>query len=117
LNREQEVNFLDDLASIEQERSSSDNFSRLLLTSKENRFFFQVLLWQGQGLSDFKRFNGEFMEEALRRTPNSLALAASAWDEFTNEFFLSQGHPIPEWSVKSRIQEALGSWNLSGFND
>jgi hypothetical protein len=116
LNPSQGEYFRQELARFEQERSSSDTLSQLYLKSTENRFLYQVLLWKGQRLPDFQEFHSEFMEEALERTLDNLALAASVWEQFSNDFFRKQGRPIPDWPMYVEIQKDLGIYGTSQYH-
>ena len=116
MNSAQKDLFHEELRRIEQEISSSDTLYRLLLRSKENLFIYHVLLWQHVGLAGLLKFDREFLEKALERTPESLVLAASEWDRFSNEYFRKKGHLVPDWPLYLEIQEELGIYNVTSVS-
>jgi hypothetical protein len=99
--------FLKDLAQIEEKRSGSNILSSLYNNSDENVFVERVLFWLvSNGLLEL--VHPEYMEEALKKTPETLALAASEWEKFSNIYFRKLGRPVPDWPVFEEIQEGLG---------
>ena len=99
--------FLQELRRIELERSSSTEWSQMFLHSKENVFLFYVLR-RGLDFITLRQNHPTFFEEALLRNSTTLALAASEWNAFAEDNFLSKGLPIPRCPLYVEIQEGLG---------
>jgi hypothetical protein len=99
--------FLKEFARIEEERSKSNNLSSLYNNSDKNVFVERILFWLvSNGLLEL--VHPEYMAEALKKTPETLAAAASEWDRFSNTYYRDLGRPVPDWPVFEEIQEGLG---------
>jgi hypothetical protein len=48
------------------------------------------------------------LAETLQGSSETIAMATSEWDEFSNFFYISRGYPIPGLPLYEEIQEALG---------
>jgi hypothetical protein len=107
--------FRDELCRIEREKSGSMEWSQMFLQSRENTFLNDILNW-GDSLPDLQRKYPELLAEALHRTSGTLALAASEWKSFTDEYFIDRNHTVPNWPRYVEIQEALGIYGPSQFD-
>lgn len=99
--------FLKEFARIEEERSKSNTLSSLYNNSDKNVFVERILFWLvSNGLLEL--VHPEYMAEALKKTPETLAAAASEWEKFSNTYYRDLGRPVPDWRVFEEIQEGLG---------
>jgi hypothetical protein len=57
----------------------------------------------------------DLLAEALHRNPETLALAASEWKSFVDEYFPEGNYTVPDRSQYVEIQEALGIYGRSKF--
>jgi hypothetical protein len=104
--------FNSELTRVELERSSSTNLSQMYLHSEENLFLSEIL---------FRRVDFRFLRwrhpllllEALRRSPETIAMAALLWAEFSNLFYIGRGRPVPDLPQYVEIQEGLGIYGRS----
>jgi hypothetical protein len=104
--------FRQELNRMEWERSSSTQWSQMFQHSKENTFLFHILRL-AHGLPALQEDYPEFLAEALRRSPETLALAESEWKAFSYEFYTDVGLPMPDNPQYVEIQEALGLYGRS----
>lgn len=101
--------FLRELARIENERSGLNKLSTMYDNSDENQFIERVLFWlMCRDLEVLDILFPEYMAEALQRTPETLALAKSEWERFSNAYYREMDRPVPDWPVYVEIQEGLG---------
>jgi hypothetical protein len=107
LNKENFEFFQTELNRIEQQTSSSSNFSGMLLHSREHMFLQEILVHH-QGISFLKSRYPDILSEALERSPKNMAIAASLWAEYSNTFYISRGRPVPDIPLYVEIQEGLG---------
>jgi len=115
LDRNQVELFHQDLGRIEQERSSSTEWSRMFLHSTENQFLIDILRPQME--YTFAGLGWKYPEifaEALERSPEALESAAAEWKSFT-DLFTSQGLRVPEFPQYIEIKEALGIYGRSSL--
>ena len=101
-----------ELRRIEQEKSSSTEWSQMFLQSKENKFLYDILNW-GCSLPFLQQKYPELLAEALRRTPDTLTLAAFEWKTFADAYFIRRNHSVPDLPLYVEIQEALGIYGRS----
>lgn len=114
LNSNQTQLFQSELSRIEQEKLSSSTWSRMFLHSRENRFLFDILRPRvGETFTDWRRRYPDLLEEALYRSSESLALAASEWKSFTDQFF--RDRPVLDNPQFVEIQEGLGLYGRCAF--
>lgn len=106
--------FRQELSRIEWEKSSSTQWSRMFLHSRENTFLFDMLRL-GHGLTILRKDYPDILADALYRSSETLALAESEWMKFADEFFTSRGFQVPEYPQYVEIQEALGLYGRSRF--
>jgi hypothetical protein len=95
-----------ELSRIEQQTSSSTNFSQMFLHSRENMFLCEILL-QTVDFRFLKRRHPQLLSEALEHSPENIATAASLWTEFA-EFYSSLDESVPDLPLYVEIQESLG---------
>jgi hypothetical protein len=57
----------------------------------------------------------EILSEALYRFPETLKLTAAEWKAFTDEYFISDGYPVPDWPHYVEIREELELHERSSF--
>jgi hypothetical protein len=107
LNKENVQFFQTELSRIEQQTASSSNISHMLLHSKEHMFLQEILL-HPQDFQFLKLRHPELLSEALDRSSENMAMAASLWVEFSNMFYTSQGHAVPDLPLYVEIKEGLG---------
>jgi hypothetical protein len=107
LNKDNDQYFQTELTRIEQERSSSSEFSHMLLHSREHMFLREIL-FHGAKLDFLSLKYPELLSEALERSSENLALAASLWTEFSHTFFTSRDCGVPDLPLYVEIQEGLG---------
>jgi len=107
LNKDNDQYFQTELIRLEQERSSSSEFSHMLLHSREHMFLREIL-FHGAKLDFLSLRYPELISEALERSSEDLALAASLWTEFSQTFFTSRGCGVPDLPLYVEIQEGLG---------
>ena len=106
LNEENVQFFQTELIRIERQTSSSRKLSPMLLYSHEHMFLREILLH----CVDFRFLKLRYPElllEALERSPENIAMAASLWAEFSNTFYTSRGLPVPDLPLYVEIQEGL----------
>ena len=96
-----------ELIRIERQTSSSRKLSPILLYSHEHMFLREILL-HCVDFQFLKLRYPELLSEALERSPENIAMAASLWVEFSNTFYISQGLPVPDLPLYVEIQEGLG---------
>ena len=106
--------FKQELSRIEQERSSSTEWSQMFVHSKENLLLFDILRL-GNGFRELRKNHADLLVEVLHRSTEKLALAATEWKAFTHEFYIDQGLPVPDYPQFVEIQEALGLYGQSQF--
>lgn len=99
--------FRSELSRLEQEKSSSTDWSQMFLRSRENAFLFDILR-VGRDFIRLREKYPELLAEAVLRTPARLDLAAVEWKSFAEENYLNKGLPIPDYPRYIQIQEALG---------
>jgi hypothetical protein len=104
--------FQQELRRIEQEKSSSTEWSQMFLHSRENRFLLDILR-MGRNFLELKETYPDLLAKALHRSPENLALAASEWRAFTTEYYLDKNLTIPDYPDYVEIQEALGIFGRS----
>ena len=104
---EQAEYFQEELTRIEYERSGLNEISQQFLLSSENVVLSEFLT-RAISLPGLHQDYPRVLREALRRTPETVALAASEWKAFSVEHYLRKGLPIPEWPKYIEIQESLG---------
>jgi hypothetical protein len=114
LDNNQAQLFQDELCRIEREKSGSTKICQMFLQSRENMFLNDILNW-GESLPYLQQKYPELLAEALHRTPGTLALAASEWKSFMNEYFMDRNRKVPDWPRYVEIQEALGIYGQSQF--
>jgi hypothetical protein len=83
----------------------------MILNSRENMFLYDILMGDRFLVLQWKY--PELLTEALHRSSKTLESAASEWETFSNEFFISKGRPVPNSSQYVEIQEALGIYGES----
>jgi len=66
-------------------------------------------------LACLRRKYPEILSEALYRSPETLKLAASEWNAFTDEYFISQSCLVPDWPQYVEIREELELYKLPPF--
>jgi hypothetical protein len=116
LDSNQDLLFQSELRRIEHEKSSSNEWSRMFLQSKENAFIYNLVRPRtGCTFAMLQKRYPEFMREGLQRSPEALKLAASEWNYFVEDVFGSRGIPVPNWSQYVEIQEGLGIYGRSEF--
>ena len=101
--------FQQKLTCIEREGSSSTKLSQMFLHSKENSFLVDILRF-GHSFKTLRKNHPELLTEALQRSPENLAGAASEWRAFVDEFYGNQGIPVSDYPQYVEIQEALGMY-------
>ena len=99
--------FQQELRCLEQEKSSSTEWSQMFLHSRENRFLFDILR-MGRSFLELGEIYPDLLIQALRRFSENLRLAASEWRAFSAESYLDKNLTIPEYPDYVEIQEALG---------
>ena len=104
--------FKQELSRIEQERSSSTEWSQMFVHSKENLLLFDILRL-GKGFRGLQKDHGDLLVEILHRSTQKLALAATEWKAFAHEFYIDQGLSVPDYPQFVEIQEALGLYGQS----
>lgn len=107
LASDQDMHFRKELRRIEQERSNSSWLSRLFMDSEENRFLSDILT-RGRSFRNIQEHHPRILQEAIGRTPQTIAMAAAEWNAFAKEFYTGQGLPVPDWPQYIEIQESLG---------
>jgi hypothetical protein len=108
--------FQSELSRLEQESFSSTEWSQMFIHSKENQFLFFLLRPRtGMTFAYLRQEYPEILSEALHRSPETLGLAASEWKAFKNNYFVSRGRPVPDWTQYVEIEEALALHELSLF--
>lgn len=70
--------------------------------------FLREILFHGANLDFLNRRYPELLLEALERSSENLALAASLWTEFSHTFFTSRDRGVPDLPLYVEIQEGLG---------
>ena len=113
LNSTQAQLFQDELTRIEQEKSSSSEWSQMFLHSRENMFLHDIL--KGEGFPVFQQKYPELLMEALHRSAETLTLAASEWKAFVEDFFRDKGRAVPDSPLYVEIQEGIGIYGGSSF--
>lgn len=96
-----------------EQNASFTEWSEMFLDSKENQFLGQILRPRKRNFGDLRWQHGRLLAEALRRTPEALELAASAWKVFVSDYF--RDRPVPDWPQYVEIQEGLGLYGRSPF--
>jgi hypothetical protein len=104
---EQAEYFQEELTRIEYERSGLNEISQQFLLSSENVVLSEFLT-RAISLPGLHQDHPRVLREALRRTPETVALAAAEWKAFSEEHYLRKGLSIPEWPQYIEIQESLG---------
>ena len=107
LNKENVQFFQTELIRIEQQTSPSSNLSHMLLHSREHMFLREILL-HCVDFQFLKLRHPELLSEALERSSENMAVAASLWAEFSNMFYTSRGLSVPDLPLYVEIQEGLG---------
>jgi hypothetical protein len=111
LNETQDELFRTELLRIEQNRSSSDQFSILHQESKRHLFLddlHYIHNWTPEAINDHLLLFPDLVKEALNRSPVRLARAAVEWNSFANQFYTMRGRPVPDWPMYVQIQEDFG---------
>jgi hypothetical protein len=114
LHNNQTQLFRDALCRIERENSGVTKWSETFLKSRENVFLNDILIWK-RTLPYLQQMHPELLEEALHRTPERLALAASEWKLFVDKYFIAWNQTVPDWPLYVEIQETLGIYGQSSF--
>jgi hypothetical protein len=104
---DQALGFEQELARIEEERSGSNELSQLFRDSEENQVL-SAFLTRARSLPNLQLEHPKVINEALRRTPETLVMAAAEWKTFSDEFYGNQGLTLPDWPQYLEIQESLG---------
>jgi hypothetical protein len=104
--------FQQELRRIEQEKSSSTEWSQMFRHSKENHFMTAILRW-GYELPRLQQVYPDLLAKALKRSPERIAAAVSEWKAFTDELYLSKGRPVPDYPEYVEIQEAIEKYKRS----
>jgi hypothetical protein len=112
LDNDNDQFFHSELTRIEQQMSSSTKLSQMFMHSRENLFLSEIL-FQSVDFRFLRWRHPQLLSEALQRSPEAMAMAAVHWAEFSNLFYISQGHPIPDLPQYVEIQEALGIYGRS----
>jgi hypothetical protein len=99
--------FQTELTRIERQKSSSTKLSQMFLHSREHMFLYEILS-QNVDFRFLRWRHSQLLVEALQRSSETIAMAASEWDEFCNFFYISRGYPVPDLLLYVEIQEALG---------
>ena len=107
LNKDNDHYFQTELTRIEKDRSSSSEFSHMLLHSREHMFLREIL-FHAANLDFLNLRYPDLMSEALERSSENLALASALWTEFSHTFFTSRGWEVPDLPLYVEIQEGLG---------
>lgn len=116
LDSKQDRLFQEELYNIEQERRSSNELSQMFLHSVENKLLFEILRpREGSDFVLLRKKYPQLFAEALRRSSQALAFAASEWNAFADETFRNQGLPVPDWPQYVEIQEGLGLYGRSSM--
>jgi hypothetical protein len=84
----------------------------MFLKSRENSFLYDILNW-GFNLPYLQQKYPELLAEALRRTPETLSLAAYEWKIFADVYFRQGNRTVPDLPIYVEIQEALGIYGRS----
>jgi hypothetical protein len=105
--------FQQELRRIEQEKSSSTEWSQMFHHSKENHFMAVILRW-GYELPRLQQVYPDLLAKALERSPERIARAVSEWKAFTDELYLSKG-PVPNYPEYMEIQEAIEKYKRSNL--
>lgn len=114
LNEMQIQMFLDELTRIEQNNRGTNELAQLFRQSTENKFLFDILRPRPEfTFQKLRRQYPRLMADALRRSKQSIDLAASQWNIFTTEMYTDRGQPIPDWPQYIEIQEGLGLYGRS----
>jgi hypothetical protein len=109
LNETQDELFRTELLRIEQNRSSSAQFSILYQQSERHLDELHCIRnWTREAINDHLLLFPDLAKEALYRSPARLARAAAEWNSFANEFYTMRGRPVPDWPMYVQIQEAFG---------
>ena len=110
LNETQDELFRIELLRIEQNRSSSDQFSMLYQLESEQHLeeLHYILNWTREAINDDLLLFPDLANKALDRSPARLARAAAEWNSFANEFYTMRGRPVPDWPMYVQIQEDFG---------
>jgi hypothetical protein len=104
--------FQRELRRIEQEKSSSTEWSQMFLHSRENLFLFEILL-TNRSFLELREIYPDLLAQALCRSSENLALVASEWRAFASRFYLDRNHTIPDYPDFVEIQESLGIYGRS----
>lgn len=104
--------FQQELRRIEQEKSSSTEWSQMFRHSKENHFMAAILRW-GYELPRLQQVYPDLLAKALKRSPERIAGAVSEWKAFMDELYLSKGRPVPDYPEYMEIQKAIEKYKRS----
>lgn len=69
----------------------------------------------GYGFKKLQKNHPRLLTEALRRSPENLARAASEWKAFTDEIYINRDIAVPDYPMYVEIKEALGLYGRSKF--
>jgi hypothetical protein len=113
----QSQQFDDEFRRLEWERSSSDRLLQLYLNeSKVSLFLDRILLRPDYDLPQLALSFPELLREALTKNPQIMPHIAWEWQAFTEEFFLSRGRPVPDWSQYVEVQQGLGLYGQTKYH-
>ena len=104
--------FQRELRRIEQEKSSSTEWSQMFMHSRENLFLFEILLTDRNFLQ-LRKIYPDLLAQALCRSSENIALVASEWRAFASRFYLDINYTIPDYPDLVEIQESLGIYGRS----
>jgi len=83
--------------------------SRHISDSRMNRFLYSLTCYGFDGdIGGLKKYYSNELAKALVPTKQLLARAALEWENFTTNWFVKQGRPVPDWPPYIEIQEGLG---------
>ena len=100
--------FQQEINRLEQDRFPGFGLSAHLQSSRENKFFYDVLSpLYGCTFSDLMGKYPDLFPNAIKRSKESLKAAAAEWETLTN-LFTNIGTAIPRSSLEFEIREALG---------
>jgi hypothetical protein len=99
--------FQSELTRIEQQKSSLTKLSQMFLHSQEHTFLYEILS-QSVNFRFLRCRHSQLLAEALRRSSETIAMAASEWEEFSDFIYISRRYPVPDLPLYVEIQEALG---------
>jgi hypothetical protein len=106
--------FQQELRRMEQEKSSSTEWSQMFRHSEENLFMAAILRW-GYKLPRLQQLYPYLLAKALERSPERVARAVSEWKAFVDECYLSKDRAVPDYPEFIEIQEAIRKYGRSKF--